>query len=104
MALENAYDKVNREALWQVLRMYDVGGKLLNNIKSIYVNSLACAKVNGGESECFMVDSSGVYNVDWQFNVYMDAVMKEMKMGMGRRGVTLGGRKRLEIAWPLICR
>ena len=23
--LENAYDRVNREALWQVLRRYDVG-------------------------------------------------------------------------------
>ena len=25
--------------------MYDVGGKLLNNIKSIYVNSLVCVRV-----------------------------------------------------------
>ena len=24
--LEKAYDRVSREALWQVLRMYDVGG------------------------------------------------------------------------------
>ena len=24
----------------------------------------------------------------WLFNVYMDAVMKEVKMGMGRMGVT----------------
>ena len=45
MDLEKAYDRVNREALWQVLRMYDVGGKLLNGIKSIYVNSLACVRI-----------------------------------------------------------
>ena len=25
----------------------------------------------------------------WLFNVYMDAVIKEVKMGMGRRGVRL---------------
>ena len=25
----------------------------------------------------------------WLFNVYIDAVMKEFKMGMGRRGVRL---------------
>ena len=25
--LEKAYDRVNRETLWQVLRMYDGGGK-----------------------------------------------------------------------------
>ena len=30
--LEKAYDMVNKEALWQVLRMYDVSGKLLNAI------------------------------------------------------------------------
>ena len=38
--LEKAYDKVNREAFYQVLRMYDVGGKLMSGIKSIYVDSL----------------------------------------------------------------
>ena len=37
MDLEKTYDMVNREALWQVLRMYDVGGKLLNDIKGMYV-------------------------------------------------------------------
>ena len=40
--LEKAYDSVNREAQWQVLRIYDVGGKLFNGIKSLYVNSLPC--------------------------------------------------------------
>ena len=45
MDLEKAYDRVNREALWQVLRMNGVGGKLLNGIKSIYVSSLACVRV-----------------------------------------------------------
>ena len=51
--------RVNREALWQVLRMYDVGSKLLNGIKSIYINSQACVRVKGGESNCFRI-SSGV--------------------------------------------
>ena len=40
MNLEKSYDRVNREELCQVLRMYDVGGKLLNGIKSMYDNSL----------------------------------------------------------------
>ena len=46
-----------KEALWQVLRMYDVGGTLLNGIKSSYVNSLACVRVKGGESDCFWINS-----------------------------------------------
>ena len=40
--LEKMYNSVNREALCQVLRMYDGGGKLLIGIKSMYVDSLAC--------------------------------------------------------------
>ena len=46
--LEKGYDRINREALRQVLRMYDVGDKLLGGIKSMYVDSLACVSVKGG--------------------------------------------------------
>ena len=55
------YDRVNRETLWQVLRIYDVGGKLLNGIKSMYDNSLASVRVKGGESQCFRINR--VYDV-----------------------------------------
>ena len=51
--LKKAYGRVYREAQWQVLRVYDVGGKLLNEIKSMNVNSLACERVKGVESKCF---------------------------------------------------
>ena len=47
----------NRKALWQVLRMYGVGGKLLNGIKSMYVDSLDCVRVKRGESVRFRIDS-----------------------------------------------
>ena len=49
--LEKAYDRVNRNNLWQVLRMYDVGDKLLSGIKSMYVDSIAYVRVKVGESE-----------------------------------------------------
>ena len=42
------------------------------------------------ESEWFRIDSwvkQGCVTSPWLFNVYMDEVMKEVKMGMGRRGV-----------------
>ena len=67
-----------------------MGGKLLNGIKSVYVKGLACVRVEGCENECFRIDS-GVRQVcfmsPWLLNVYMEAIMKELKMGMGRRGV-----------------
>ena len=34
-----------------------MGGKLLIGIKSMYVNSLGCVRIKGGESECFSIDS-----------------------------------------------
>ena len=38
------------------MKMYMVG-KLLNGIKIMYVNSLACIIVNGDESECFRINN-----------------------------------------------
>ena len=32
MDLKKAYERVHKEALWQVMRIYDVDGKLLNVI------------------------------------------------------------------------
>ena len=34
-----------------------MGGKLLKVINSMYVNSLSCVRVKGGDSECLRVDS-----------------------------------------------
>ena len=45
--LEILYDRVNRKILWQALRMYDGGGKLLSGIKNMYVNHLASDRVIG---------------------------------------------------------
>ena len=40
--MEKTYDRVNRKALWHLLRLYDVGGKLLSGVKNIDVISLTC--------------------------------------------------------------
>ena len=37
--------------------MCDLSSKLLNDIKGIYVNSLAYIRVKGGESEFFVINS-----------------------------------------------
>ena len=61
--------------------MYDVGGKLLNGIKNMYVNNLVCIILKGGESECFRIDG-----------------------GVRQSCIISGGGKRVRITWPLICR
>ena len=55
----------------------------------MYVDSSACVRVKGGESEWFRIDSGvrlGCIMSPSLFNVYMNAVM-EVKMGMRRGGV-----------------
>ena len=78
-----------REGMWQVLKMY-MWGKFLSGIKSMYVDISACVIMKRGESEQFRIDSGvrqGCIMSPWLFNVYMDGVMKEVKMEMGRRSV-----------------
>ena len=50
----------------------------------MYVNSLACVRVIGGENEWFKIYSGvrqGCIMSPLLFNVYMDALMKEVKRG-----------------------
>ena len=92
MDLEKAYDSVNRKGLWQVLSMYGVSGKLLEGIKSLHEGSKACVRVNGTLSEWFEIKNGvkqGCVMSPWLFNIFMDGVMKEVRQGMGTRGVRL---------------
>ncbi len=47
MDLEKAYDRVDRKALWNVLKIYGVGGQLMKGIKAFHREMNACAKVDG---------------------------------------------------------
>ena len=80
-----------------------MGGKLLNGIKNIHVNTIACVRVNGGESKCFRINS-GVRQECimplWLFNVYMDAMMKEVKMEMEKERTEISREGR---EWRLSC-
>ena len=84
MDLEKAYDRVNWEAQWQVLKKYDLGGKLLDGIEDMYVTSLVCVRIKGVKNEYFRNDSwmkHGWIISSWLFKVHMDAVMKKVKCG-----------------------
>ncbi len=55
MDLEKAYDRVSWLALWDVLKIYGVGGKLLSAVKSFYEEASACVKISGETSEHFEI-------------------------------------------------
>ena len=85
--------------------MYDVGGKLLIGIKSMYVDSSACVRVKWSESERFRIDSGvrqGCIMSPSLFNVYMDGVMKEVKVRMVGREVTFQEDEREWILFGLL--
>jgi hypothetical protein len=50
--LEKAYD---REAMWQVLRVFGVSGILVDAIKKIYERSVACVRIGQKEGPWFPV-------------------------------------------------
>ena len=63
----------------------------MSGIKSIYGNSFAFVRAKGGEKEQFWIDSGvrqGCIMFPWLFNLYMDGVMKEVKIGTGRKGLS----------------
>ena len=62
-----------------------MGGKLFSGINSMYVDSSSCVRIKGDESEQFRMDSGvrqGCIPFSWLFNVYMQGMRKEVKMGM----------------------
>src|SRR5678816_4156031 len=92
MDLLQAYDRVNREALWQGLVIYGVGFRLLNGIKSMYEDSEACVRINGVKGDWFSINSrvrQGCVMSPWLFNLYMDGVMKELEVGVAGNGVKM---------------
>ena len=98
MDLEKAYDRVDRRALWDVLKIYGVGGKLLNAVKAFYENCRAKVRVNYVESESFSISvgvKQGCVMSPWLFNIFMDGVMKEWKMRIQGEGAELNENGKL---------
>ena len=81
--LEKAYDRVDRDALWNVLRLNGIGGRLLQGVKSLYVGSKACVRVGNEVSEWFPVRvglRQGCVMSPWLFNLDIDGVLREVKL------------------------
>ncbi len=51
MDLEKAYDRVDREAVWSVLQICGIGGRLMRTVKSFYEGRRASVRVRMGESD-----------------------------------------------------
>ena len=89
MDLEKAYDTIDRQRMWQMLRVDGVLGKLLKAVQCFYVDSRACVRVGNDVSEWFPVYvglRQGCLMSPWLFNVHMDGVVREVNVRvLGKR-------------------
>ncbi len=95
MASVKAYDRVDRKGLWDTLRVYGVGGHLLEGIRSFYEKASASVHVNGEFSESFSVEvgvKQGCVMSPWLFNIYMEGCIREMKVEVRDSGARLNVR------------
>lgn len=56
MDLKSAFDKIDREILWEMLEGRGIRRGILERIKEIYENNKNVVKVNGKVSECFWTE------------------------------------------------
>ena len=99
MYMENVYDTIDRHGIWQMPRVYGVGGKLLKAVQSFYIDNGACVQVEYDVSVWFPVNVGlrrGCAMSPWLFNVYMDGVVREVNVRVLGKGLELpsvnGGR------------
>ena len=81
-----------RDAMWNALRVYEIGGRLLRGVKSLYVGSKACVRVGNEVSEWFPVRvglRQGCVLSPWLFNLYIDGVVREVNARALGRGLKL---------------
>ena len=88
--LEKAYDTIDRHGMWQMLRVYGVGGKFWKAVQSLYIDSGACVLVGNQVSDFFPVNvglRQCCVMSSWLFNVYMDGVVREVNVRVLGKGV-----------------
>ncbi|KAG7301870.1 hypothetical protein JYU34_013269 [Plutella xylostella] len=80
--LEKAYDRVARNELWKTLSMFGLSGELIRALKSLYVTSSACVRINGPCTDWFGIHKGvrqGCVASPWLFNLFMDSCLQRLK-------------------------
>ena len=96
VALEKAYDNVNRDKLWEMMDN-KFPKYLLNTIKCIYRITKVRIKFNGGISEPIHINKGVIQGCGLSlalFNIYINKITLEFKRVM-KKGIKLNNRKLL---------
>lgn len=76
---EKAFDRVNRDQLWDILPSYGVNQHLINLCKSLYINSNSTIRTSTGYSKFFNIKTGvkqGCVLSPLLFITYMDYICK----------------------------
>ncbi len=102
MDFEKIYDDIDREASWNVLKTFSVGGQLMEGIIAFYRTVSACVKMDGVLNDSFAIGAGvrhGPIMSLWLFDIFMDGYIREMRAKVGR----IGARLKLNGAyWSLV--
>ncbi len=91
--LEKAYDRVDRNLMWETLKEYGVDDQLVGAIASLYKASNSCVRVLGRKSDKFNVGvglRQGCVLSPLLFIVYMDRIARR---SLGQESVMIGDVK-----------
>lgn len=89
--LENAFGRINWEVMWDVLRAYVMGGRLISDVKAFYKDANVF-KINEEVRESFRLHRGvrqGYVMSPCLFSLVMDGVVREVKARVGNVGVEL---------------
>jgi hypothetical protein len=78
--MREAYDSINQDALWQVLRTYGVPTHLINFLEDLHLRTQATVRLGGHLGHSFPVTNGvrqGCVATPLLFNVFLDFIVKE---------------------------
>ncbi|XP_068242402.1 uncharacterized protein [Palaemon carinicauda] len=78
--------------MWNGMRLYGVGGKLLQAVRSFYIGSKPCVRIGNEVSECFpvrVVLRQGCVMSPWLLNFFVDGMVREVNARVLGRGLKL---------------
>jgi hypothetical protein len=92
--LTKAYDWVNKDALWRILRIYRVPSRIVQLVKDLHVGTFATVRLGGQVGKEFTINNGvhqGCVVAPLLFNVFLDFVVRQALVDMPEDAKVLVG-------------